>query len=267
MLTKSKQRQLLSALKEYHRQYLKKLNPELDESGTRLMINSFLTEVLGYEPIEDVKTEYMIRGTYADYVVKIKKVQHFLVEVKALGIELSEKHLRQAINYGANEGIEWVLLTNGKQLDFYKIFFGKPINGKKVFSIDLGDYSKLKQNTETIQYLHKRSVIAKGLEHLWNKCMALDPRTVAGLLHNKPILNFIKRALKKRYKHNFTDEEVGRSIDRIIFEQIQLEDIKQRTIRGKKGGKKREHIRYTPKTTEIQLSKTNISLGDNSPIK
>ena len=97
--------------------------------------------------------------------------------------------------------------------------------------------------------------------------MALDPRTVAGLLHNKPILNFIKRALKKRYKHNFTDEEVGSSIDRIIFEQIQLEDIKQRTIRGKKGGKKREHIRYTPKTTEIQLSKTNISLGDNSPIK
>jgi hypothetical protein len=267
MLTQSTKRQLLTSLKKYHRQYLNKLNSELDESATRLMINSFLTEVLGYTPIEDVKTEYMIRGTYADYVVKIKDVQHFLVEVKALGIELSEKHLRQAIHYGADEGIDWALLTNGKQFDFYKILYGKPINERKVFSIDLSDYSKLKMNMETIQYLHKRSVTAKGLNHLWNKCIALDPTTIAGLLHNKPILNFIKRALKKRYKHNFTFEEVGSSIDKIIYEQIQLEDIKQRTIRRKKGGKKREHKRYTPKTTEIQLAKTNITLGDNSPIK
>lgn len=267
MLTQSKQRKLLSALKEYHKQYLKKLKPELDESGTRLMINSFLTEVLDYTPIEDVKTEYMIRGTYADYVVQIKGVQHFLVEVKALGIELSEKHLRQAINYGANEGIEWVLLTNGKQFDFYKILFEKPINERKVFSIDLSDFSKLRQYTSTIQYIHKHSVMAKGLDHLWNKCIALDPITVAGLLHNKPILNFIKRALKKKYKHNFTDEEVGNSIDRIIYEQIQLEDIKQRTIRKKKGERKKENKGHTLKTTEIQLSKTNTSLGDNNPIK
>lgn len=65
MLTKSKQRQLFGSLKEYHRRYLKKTNTDLDESGTRLMINSFLTDVLGFAPIEEVKTEYMIRGTYA----------------------------------------------------------------------------------------------------------------------------------------------------------------------------------------------------------
>lgn len=82
MLTKSKQRQLLNALKQYHKIYLKKLNPNLDESGTRIMINSFLTDVLGFTPIEEVKTEYMIRGTYADYVVQLKGKQHFLVEAK-----------------------------------------------------------------------------------------------------------------------------------------------------------------------------------------
>jgi len=266
MLTKSKQRQLLTALKKYHRQYLKKISPELDESGTRLMINSFLTEVLGYAPIEDVKTEYMIRGTYADYVVQTKEFRHFLVEVKSLGIELSEKHLRQAINYGANEGIEWALLTNGKQFDFYKIFFEKPIQERKVFSIDLSDYSKLKLNLETIQYLHKRSVTSKGLERLWKKCIALDPTTVAGLLHNTTIHNFIKRALKKRYKHKFTDEEVGNSIDRIICEQIQLDEIKQRTIKRKSGKKKRGQQILTPKTTEVQVLKTKSILTDNSPI-
>ena len=64
------------------------------------MINSFLTDVLGYIPIEEVKTEYMIRGIYADYVIQTKGTRNFLVEVKALSLTLSDKHLRQAINYG-----------------------------------------------------------------------------------------------------------------------------------------------------------------------
>lgn len=238
MLTKSKQRQLLNALKEYHRRYLKKEITDLDESGTRLMINSFLTEVLGFKPIEEVKTEYMIRGTYADYVVQLKGVRHFLVEVKALSLELSDKHLRQAINYAANEGIEWVLLTNGKKFDLYTILFNKPIEAKKVFSVDLYDSSKLKDSVELIQYLTKISVADKGLSVLLNKCEALNPSTVAGLLHNKPIINFIKRALKKKYKIKFTDDEVIGSINKIINEPIQLDDIKRTTV-GKKR-KKRE---------------------------
>jgi len=234
MLTKSKQRQLLSSLKVYYKQYLKKVNPELDESGTRLMINSFLTDVLCFAPIEEVKTEYMIRGTYADYVIQLKGVRYFLVEVKALGIELSEKHLRQAVNYGANEGIEWAVLSNGKQFDFYKILFNKPIEERKIFSIDLSDISKFKYNAELLQYLHKLSITNKGLDTLWSKCVALDPITVAGLLQNKPVVNFIKRALKKKYKNKFSDEEVISSLNRVIYEPIRLEDVKQRTVRSKK---------------------------------
>src|ERR1700742_440601 len=123
MLTSSKRAKMLNALKAYKKKFLDKNLTELDESGTRLMINSFLSDVLGYLPIEEIKTEYMIKGTYADYVIQINGVQHFLVEVKALSLQLSEKHLRQTINYGANEGVEWALLTNGRQFDFYKILF------------------------------------------------------------------------------------------------------------------------------------------------
>lgn len=251
MLTKSKQRQLIASLKKYHKQYLTKLNPELDESGTRIMINSFLTEVLGFVPIEEVKTEYMIRGTYADYVVQLKGIRHFLVEVKALGIELSEKHLRQAVNYGANEGIEWAVLTNGKQFDFYKIFFNKPIEERKIFSIDLSDISKFKYNAELLQYMHKISITNKGLETLWNKCVALDPRTVAGLLQNKPVVNFIKGALRKKYKNKFTDEEVIISLNRVIYEPMQIEDVKQRTVRKRKKSNTNEDGNTKEKTEPL----------------
>ncbi|EKD49815.1 MAG: hypothetical protein ACD_63C00040G0001, partial [uncultured bacterium] len=153
MLTSSKKKKLLSALRSYHKKYLSDKFADLDESGTRLMINMFLTDILGYASIEEIKTEYMIRGTYADYVIQVKGERSFLVEVKAFSLNLSDKHLRQATNYGANEGIEWTLLTNGRNFDFYKIIFNKPIEIKKVFSIDLNDHLKLKEYAEVLQYL------------------------------------------------------------------------------------------------------------------
>jgi hypothetical protein len=61
------------------------------------MVNHILTDLLGYKSLEEIKTEYMIKGTYADYVVQIEEARHFLVEVKALSLALSNKHLRQAI--------------------------------------------------------------------------------------------------------------------------------------------------------------------------
>src|SRR5258708_3643311 len=175
MLTKSKQAKLHGALKYYCKKYLNGKSSELDESGTRLMINSFLTDVLCFAPIDEVKTEYMIRGTYADYVIQTKGIRNFLVEVKALSLQLSDKHLRQAINYGANEGIEWALLTNGKNFDFYKILFNKPIESRKVFDFDLADPVQVKACVETLQYITKEGIMNKGLHSLWAKTSALDP--------------------------------------------------------------------------------------------
>lgn len=248
MLTKGKKTKLLTELKAYNKKFLRTKLAELDESGTRLMINSFLTDVLGFTAIEEVKTEYMIRGTYADYVIQSKGVRYFLVEVKALSLSLSDKHLRQAINYGANEGIEWALLTNGKQFDFYKILFQKPIESRLVFSLDLCDPTSLKNCIDIIQFLHRDSVLSKGLDKLWQKTIALDPKNVSGLLFGKPVINFIKRTLNKKFKHKFTDVEIENAINRIIHEQILLDDVKY--VKFRKAKKKVSSSNQISKATE-----------------
>lgn len=240
MLRKSKKTKLLSAMKAYSKKFLSSKAMELDESGTRLMINTFLIDVLGYEPIEEIKTEYMIRGTYADYVVQIKGIQHFLVEVKALSLQLSSNHLRQATNYGANEGIEFILLTNGKNFDFYKVIFNKPIEIRKIFSIDLSDTDTFKDSIEFLEFLHRDSVTDKGLDLLWKKTMALDPEYIAGLLYDSTVTNFVKRYLKKKFKTKFTDEEIHNSMSRIIFEAIPIEKVK--AIKTRKEVRKKKTI-------------------------
>jgi len=261
MLTKLKKSKLLGALKTYNKKFLWKKMEELDESGTRLMVNSFLTDVLGFAAIEEVKTEYMVRGTYADYVIQTKGIRHFLVEVKSLSLTLSDKHLRQAINYGANEGIEWALLTNGKQFNFYKILFQKPIESRIVFSFDLCDASKLKNCVEIIQFLHRDAVLSKGLDQLWHKTIALDPKNVAGLLFAKPIVNFIRRTLNKKSHNKFTEEEIENAINRIIDEQIQLDDVKH--VRFRKAKQKSASANKTTKSEE-QILKIQQSPITNS---
>jgi len=240
MLTQNKKSKLLSNLKAYSKKFLNNKVTELDESGTRLMINSFLTDVLDYAPIEEIKTEYMIRGTYADYVIQIKGVQHFLVEVKSLSLQLSDKHLRQATNYGANEGIDWVLLTNGRNFDFYKVIFGKPIEARKIFSVDLTDKDKIKESADFLEFLHRDCVLYNDLKLLWNKTMALDPEYISGLLHDKTITNFIKRSLKKKFKTKFSDEEIHDSLNRVIAEAIDTEKIK--VVKTKRNKRKKVKI-------------------------
>lgn len=46
MLTTSKKAKMLNALKAYKKKFLDRNLTELDESGTRLMINSFLSDVI-----------------------------------------------------------------------------------------------------------------------------------------------------------------------------------------------------------------------------
>lgn len=220
MLTTLKQQKLLTALKAYRKEFLDAGLKELDESGTRIMINRFLSDVLGYKQLEEIKTEYMIKGTYADYVVQVDKTRHFLVEVKALSFELSEKHLRQTINYGANEGIEYALLTNGRNFEFYKIIFEKPISSRLIFSVDLSDLTGLKNATNYLQHLHKDSVTRYSFEPLWNKCEATNPYNIAGIICSDVVIHCIKKLIRNKYNEKCEDEAILDAVHKIVTEKM-----------------------------------------------
>ena len=220
MLTKLQRNKFQEAFKSYRRKYVTKKYADLDESGTRLMINSFLTEVLGYAELEEIKTEYRIRSTYADYVIQIGKKQHMGVEVKAMQLDLSEKHIRQAVHYGADEGIDWVLLTNGRQFVLYRVIFEKPIDYKQILNIDISDINEFKRHLETFEYLTRKSLVSGGLEKFWKRCQASEPRNLCKYLYQPEVIKFMKRSLKKDAALNFSEEEIFNSIHEIIITEI-----------------------------------------------
>jgi hypothetical protein len=86
---------------------------DISESDTVVILGDMLAELLGYKKYTEITTEFAIRGTYVDLAVKVGNDVRFLIEAKAINVDLKDNHIKQAIDYGANHGIEWVALTNG----------------------------------------------------------------------------------------------------------------------------------------------------------
>jgi hypothetical protein len=208
-------------LREYRRRYLKKQYEDLDESATRLMVNSLLTDVLGYVELEEIKTEYRIRGEYADYIIQLARQKRFVVEVKSIQLDINEKHLRQGVAYAANEGIDWVILTNGRQIDLYRVLFEKPVNVRKIFNFDMTNDEDFKKMPEFLVYLTKKSVLKNEIENFWKRFSALEPQQLSKNLYDITVVRFLKKVLKKKTGLSFGEMDILDSVHRIIAEKIE----------------------------------------------
>src|SRR6266516_3332828 len=75
----------------------------------------------------DLTTEYQVKGEFADYGVRLDRELIAFIEVKRVATKLAPKHLRQVEMYAVNEGVEWVILTNGAVWQVYHLTGGLPV--------------------------------------------------------------------------------------------------------------------------------------------
>src|SRR4051794_37727228 len=83
------------------------------EADTVMIVTDMLGEVFGYDKYAEVTAEHAIRGTFCDLAITLDGTVQALIEVKAIGLELKDPHVKQAVDYAANKGVDWVILTNG----------------------------------------------------------------------------------------------------------------------------------------------------------
>ena len=222
MATENQLKTLREQLKVYKRKYLRKEFTTLNEADTRIMTNSFLTEILGYRELEEIKTEYRIKSEYADYVIQLKRKKHFVVEVKSIELDLNEKHLRQSLSYAANERIDWILLLNGREIQLYRVNFGKPISTTLIFKIDFMNGDDLKKAPDLLWYLTKRAIEKGELDTFWKRTNALNPVNLAKLVYSEEIVKRLRNDLKEQTGIYFQMEDVAESLCQIISEKVEF---------------------------------------------
>lgn len=139
---------------------------DVNESDTVVIVTDLLQEIFGYDKYTEITSEHMIRSTFCDLAVKLNGALAFLIEVKAIGLDLKDNHIKQAVDYAANQGVDWVVLTNGITWCVYKIHFAKPIEHELVVEVDL-----LKLSHRTGAHVEQVGLLAK---EGWHKAHLKD---------------------------------------------------------------------------------------------
>ena len=175
-------------------------NRDLNESDTVVIITDMLAEVFGYEKYSEITSELMIRGTFCDLAIRINDSfeKGFLLECKRVGCELKEEHMRQAVNYGVNKGIQWVVLTNGVEWRLYRLKFEKPVSWDLVArfnweSIDV----RCEQELEKVFCLCKEGVEKNARDELFEKVQCVNRFVVGQLILQEPVVSILRKELRK----------------------------------------------------------------------
>jgi hypothetical protein len=120
-LSKRAEERIITGLKRFQPILSSAKARDINESDTVVIVTDLLQKIFGYDKYSEITSEHMIRGTFCDLAVKLDGSLAFLIEVKAIGLELKEQHIKQAVDYAANQGCEWVALTNGIIWRVYKV--------------------------------------------------------------------------------------------------------------------------------------------------
>jgi hypothetical protein len=223
---------------------------DINESDTVAIITDILADVFGFDKYAEVTSEFCIRNTYCDLAIKVGNAVQFLIEVKAIGLSLKENHLRQAVNYGANQGIPWVVLTNGINWEIYRIRFEKPIDAEAVCSLDLLAVNPRKtEDQERLFLLCKEGLSKAAMDEFAQKVQSVNRFVIGAILTSEPVVSLVRKELRR-----LAD---GLKVENGEIEEIlRAEVLKREVIEGdaatkakailKKGTKQQKKIKPAP---------------------
>ncbi len=219
---------LVAGIKKFQPVLALAKSKDVNESDTVVILNDLLGEIFGYAKYFDITSEFAIRGTYCDLAIKLDGKITVLIEAKAIGHELKDAHVKQAIDYAANQGVDWVVLTNAAHWRIYKVIFGKPIDQDLVCEFD---FCSLNPKDEThLQFLFlltKEGWAKSAVVEFSEQKQALSRQFVAATILGDPVLSVIRRELKRLSPDVRIDIEQIRTV-------LTQEVIKREVIEGDK---------------------------------
>lgn len=250
---------LVAGLKRYQPILAAAKARDVGEADTVTIIKDMLADIFGYDKYSEVTSEFSIRSTYCDLAIKIDGRLETLIEVKAIDIGLKDIHVKQAVDYAANQGVDWVLLTNGVEWRIYRLIFAKPIDQELVLELDICALNPRSQADLELLYLWckegwQRSVL--GEYHTQRQ--ALSRFYVGAMLQTDPVLDVVRRELRR------VSPDVRIDSDQILAVLVN-EVIKREVLEGDKADEARKKIaRTASRALRAKANTPNESAGKTS---
>jgi len=228
---------------------------DINESDTVVIVQDMLSEVFGYEKYSEITSEYQIKSTFCDLAIKVDGNVKYLIEVKAIGLDLKDSHINQAVGYGSQHGIQWVVLTNGLIWEIYRIKFEKPVSHDLLTKFHILELNpRKKEDQERLFLLCKeglsKAVIEEYLEHV----QSVNKFMIGAILQSESSLSLIRRELRR--------VSPGLRVEFDEIEEILIADVlKREVVEGEKAKDARTQVK---KAAGRKLVKTKKKPPDTS---
>lgn len=231
---------------------------DLNESDTVTILTDILADVFGYDKYNEITTEKSIRGTFCDLAIKIEGQFKFLLEAKAIGLELKEAFIKQAVDYGSNDGIEWIVLTNGVSWKVFKIIFGKPISHELVLEFNFLELShKDDDHLQQLFVLSKEGWDKSAINQHFMRKQTFNRYSLGAVTLSDPVVQVIRRELKR------LNTDVKIEIEE-IKDLLMNEVLRREVVEGERSEHARKQINRA--TNKKNKSKNSASEDDCNEI-
>jgi len=231
---------------------LNAIERDINEADTVLIVSEILANIYGYDKFKEITREYAVRSTFVDLAIQLDDTPELLIEVKAIGISLNVKHIKQAVGYGVNKGIDWVILTNGKTWQVYKLRFEKPVSAKLIFQFNFVDLNVRKQeDLEKLFILCKEGIQKNAILDFSNYKQVVNKYFVGAILQDEGVVGLVRRELNHMLpKNSVSADEVLAIIQNSVLkrEVIESDEAETACANYKKLKRKAHSKKIQPKT-------------------
>ncbi|MCL5024822.1 MAG: type I restriction enzyme HsdR N-terminal domain-containing protein [Nitrospirae bacterium] len=206
------------------RKFLPKLRDakekSLNEADTRMRVRLLLSEVLGYDLLDEITQEHMVQSHYVDLTVKNKGKIVFFVEAKSVDTSLRDTHAYQAVNYAASGGVNLCLLTNAIDYKLYYLTWDKAkVEHALILSFNILD-EDLTSVSEKMYLLSKESFKKGFIEKYIAEVTSLGDKNLVQALLSRRVLSAIRLELKGITGHNVKEEAIERSLGKFFSSEL-----------------------------------------------
>lgn len=234
---------------------------DVNESDTVVLITDILTEVFGYDKYNEITTEAAVKNSYCDLAIKINNEIKIYIEAKAVGVELKDVHIQQAVDYATRGGVDWAVLTNGVNWKIYRVVWGKPVTTTMVYEFNFLELKpKNSEDIDKLSLLCKEALPKNLLEEHYSQRQATSRFMLGNLIFEDAVINSIRKELREVYPDLKCSNE---DITKIIRSEV----VKREIIEGEEAAEAQKKINRANKKVEKAKAEKNKTNSSEPPIE
>jgi len=227
---------IASELKRYTPivQNLKNKGNSTSEDDSRIVLNDILSDVLGYDKYNELRTEQREKAGRLDYVVKLtdgpfankKDKIDFIVEAKAVHQELQNKYVDQTLTYCLTTNTAFFILTNVIHWKLYKIIPAKKNTkpeAELIHEVDFTHQNNLGNMAEEFYLFSRFSYLANDWKVIESIKKATNLNDLFTVLLSPKIIKNVSKILSEIHGVKISEEIVADIIENRMGEGEKLE--------------------------------------------